>query len=729
MGPQTFHQAAESLRLGLGSHTTMSACHALKRAIRRWIVPGSVLAALVFAVAGGIAAPAQRHNLVLITLDTTRADHLGSYGWKDARTPNLDALARRGTRFVRCDTAAPVTLPSHATILTGLFPPRTGVRDNGTFVLSDRVETVAERLAAHGYDTAAVVSAIVLARRHGLNQGFRVYDDDLGAGYAAGTEVAERQAEPTTASALAIAARLKPPFFLWVHYYDPHEEYRPPTRFAAAATGPTRLYDGEIAAVDDQIGVLLAKLLKDVDVVVVGDHGEMLGEHGELHHGLLLYRAARRVPLILAGPGVPAGRTQECLVRTADVAPTLLALAGVPHSQGPGAMDGESLLSLSGKDCGRTSYSESFLPFFAYKWYPLRSLSTDRFFYLHAPKSSLYQIPSDPDEKTDIGSEQPGALRLWEKRLRDQLLKTAGETLDSEVRAENVLSEEQRRQLASLGYTSGGSGGAVRPDLPDPRSMADVADALHDAAAAIQQGKCKEALPRLQEIVKKDPHNFPALTLAGNCLEDAGRWDSALALFQRASKENELSAVPVANAAGCLKKLGRRAEAEKEYRRALALDASQGAAASNLAQLLGERGERAQALRVLDASVAAGSYSAEVHLERGLIEVELNRLDDALRDFREAARRDPANPIPLENAARAAFRLGRHRESVLFYEQLLRLQPGRGDLWKTAGALYFYELKDATDAERCFRRALTLETDPGEREKIEETLEEIGSSS
>jgi arylsulfatase A-like enzyme/Flp pilus assembly protein TadD len=707
----------------------MSASNALKRAAWSGIVPAMIAAGLVGSVAAApkpAATPDKpRRSLVLITLDTTRADHLGSYGWKAARTPNLDALAARGIRFVRCDTAAPVTLPSHATILTGLYPPRTGVRDNSTFVLADRMETVAERLAAHGYDTAAVVSAIVLARRHGLNQGFRIYDDDLGAGQSADTEVAERQAEPTTAVALAAAAKLKAPFFLWVHYYDPHEEYQPPTRFTSLG-GPTRLYDGEIAAVDEQIGVLLSKLPKDVDVVVVGDHGEMLGEHGEQHHGLLLYRAARRVPLILAGPGVPSGRTQECLVRTADVAPTLLELAGVPT---PPGLDGKSLLSMPGKTCDRTSYSESFLPFFAYKWYPLRALSTDRFFYLHAPKSSLYQIPSDPDETTDVGPEQPGALGLWEKRLRDQL-KAAGEELEPEIRPENVISEEQRRQLASLGYVgSSGGGGAVRRDLPDPRAMAAIADALHDAGADIQQGKCKEALPRLQEIVKKDPHNFPALTLAGNCLEVAERWESALALFQRASKENELSAVPVANAAGCLKQLGRKAEAEKEYRRALALDSSLGEASSNLAQLLDGRGERAEALRVLDASIAAGSYSSEVYLERGLIQVGLNRIEDALRDFREAARRNPVNPVPLENAARAAYRLGRTRESVQLYEQLLRLQPGRVDLWKTAGALYLYELKDGSGAERCFRRALALETDPGEREKIEQALEEIAALS
>ncbi|HEX6862477.1 MAG TPA: sulfatase, partial [Thermoanaerobaculia bacterium] len=248
--------------------------------------------AFFLALAAAPLAGAPARNLVLITLDTTRADHLGAWGWPHARTPNLDALAARGTRFARCDTAAPITLPSHATILSGLYPPRHGVRDNGTFVLSPKVETVAERLAARGYDTAAVVSAVVLARRHGLDQGFRLYDDDLEAGYAAGTEVAERTAEATTAAALAAAEKLRAPFFLWVHYFDPHDEYRPPSRFADGAKGPHRLYDGEIAYMDEQIGKLLAGLPRDVAVAVVGDHGEMLGEHGEEHHGLLLHHGA-----------------------------------------------------------------------------------------------------------------------------------------------------------------------------------------------------------------------------------------------------------------------------------------------------------------------------------------------------------------------------------------------------------------------------------------------------
>lgn len=667
------------------------------------------------------AVPAQ--SLVLVTLDTTRADHLGSWGWPHARTPHLDALARRGTRFVRCDTAAPITLPSHATILTGLFPPRHGVRDNGTFALPDRFDTVAELLAARGWDTAAVVSAIVLARRHNLSQGFRIYDDDLGAGYTAGTEVSERQAEATTAAALAAAGKLKAPYFLWVHYFDPHEEYRPPTGFSDRAAGPHRLYDGEISYMDEQIGRLLAGLPKDARIVVVGDHGEMLGEHGEEHHGLLLNAGSRRVPLILAGPGIPSGRAEECLVRTADVAPTLLALAGAPV---PGGLDGQALLPLGKRNCDRMSYSESFLPFFSYKWYPLRALSTDRFLYVHGPQSSLYQLPSDPGEKNDLAAQQPSALRLWDRRLRE-LLKAAGEPLDAPVRQETVLSEEQRAQLASLGYLGGGgSGGAVRGDLPDPRKMTDLARSLHDAAALVQNNKCGEALPALQDIVRRDPRNFPALSLTGFCLEQTGRLDSALSTFRQAGRENELSAVPVANAAGVLLKLGRRDEAEKEYRRALVLDPSLGEAASNLARLLREKGKREEALKVLELAVAAGSHAEEVFEERGLIHAELGHLAEALRDFRESARRNPLDPVPLENGAHAAYRLGQFREAAQLFERLLQIQPNRLDVWKTLGAVQLYELKEEENALRSFRRALTLEVDPAEREKLAALVRELG---
>jgi arylsulfatase A-like enzyme/Flp pilus assembly protein TadD len=682
--------------------------------------------ALLTAAVAGFAAPkpARRApNLVLITMDTTRADHLGAWGYPLAHTPNLDALAARGTRFARCDTAAPITLPSHTTILTGLFPPRHGVRDNGTFVLAPKVETLAGRLAAHGYDTAAVVSAVVLARRQGLDQGFRVYDDDLGTGYAQGSVVSERTADATTAAALKAMGGLKAPFFLWVHYYDPHEEYRPPTRFADAAKGPNRLYDGEIAFMDEQIGELLKRLPKETDVLAVGDHGEMLGEHGEATHGLLLYRAARRVPLLLAGPDIPAGKVSDCLVRTVDVTPTLLALAG----QKAAGLDGRSLLPLpSGASCSRETYTESFLPFFAYKWYPLRSLGDDRFLYMKGPKSgSLYDLKADPGESRDLAPTQGKSAQGWEGKLV-ALLRALGEKLNAPIRPENILSADQRSQLASLGYLGGVAEGPVTGDLPDPRAMTGIARDLHAATQTAQEGHCDQALPRLQAIVKQDPHNFPALSLAGFCLRQAGRNESALNLFQRAEKENDLSAVPITDAAGCLLDLGRKPEAEKEFRRALALDPAQAVAASALARMLRQRGDRKGAEAVLDTALRAGAHEPEVYLERGVARGESGNLEGALADFREAARRAPANPVPLENAARTAYDLKRFRDASLFYEQLLRIAPNRADLWKTEGAIYLYELEDRDGALRCFRRALFLETDPGEKAKLEGLVKELG---
>jgi len=675
----------------------------------------------VAVASGGEARP----NLLLVTLDTTRADHLGSYGWPHAKTPNLDGLARRGTRFTRCDTAAPITLTSHASLLTGLFPFRHGVRDNGTFALKPGIATLAERLREAGYDTAAVVSAIVLARRHGLDRGFRVYDDDLGAGYAAGTEVGERQAEATAESALALLATLRPPFFLWVHFFDPHEEYRPPTRFAETVGGPHRLYDGEIAYVDEQLGRLLAALPGRTVVAAVGDHGEMLGEQGELTHGLLLARGVRRVPLLFAGPGIPMGAVEEELVRTVDLAPTLAALAGIELAR---EIDGRSLLPLPsrGGTRSRASYSESFLPFFAYKWFPLRSISDGRYLYLEAPHPALLELASDPAEEHDLVAEQPAVAHQLRARLA-AWVESAGQTLGGQLRAENVLSEEQRRGLASLGYLTGSSsGGEISSDLPDPRRMVDVAIRLGQASRQVGHGGCKEIERDLRGIVARDPHNFPALNLAGFCLKEQGRIPEAKSLFERAIAENGLSAVPVANLAGCYLALGQRAEAEREYRRALTLDPTQSESATNLARLLRESGRGEAAIAVLDSAWGAGGRTPAIYLERGLAHAKAGRLAPALADFREAARRDPLNPVPLENGARAAYQLGQKRLAVQIYEQLLRLSETRGDLWKALGAIYLYDLESPADARRAFARALALEADAAERRKLEELLASLG---
>jgi len=670
-----------------------------------------------------VAAPeTPRPNVVLITLDTTRADHLGSYGWTHARTPNLDALARRGARFERCDTAAPITLPSHATILTGLFPPRHGVRDNGTFALPERVETVASRLRAGGYDTAAVVSAIVLARRYGLDRGFRIYDDDLGTEPAAGTEASERPAEATTRAALAALSKLHAPFFLWVHYFDPHEEYRPPARIAAKVGGPHRLYDGEIAYADEQIGALLAAVPSPADVVAVADHGEMLGERGEPTHGLLLYAAARRVPLILAGPDVPGGRAVPCLVRTADVAPTILSWARIPAPEG---LDGISLLPLpAAPDCRRTSYTESLLPFFAYHWYPPRTLSDGRLLYLRSPGGALYDLAADPAEERDLAAQQPAVAQAWERRLED-FLGGQGEKPEGEVASPRPVADEDARKLLSLGYLGGGGGGLVDPKLPDARSLTGVARQIHESTRQMQQDRFADALPTLKTVLRRDPNNFTALTLAARCLQETGQCDEALPLLRRAAAENPRSEVPIVNAGGCLLELGRKDEAMGEFRRALVLDPTQAESATNLAHLLRDEGDRTGALAVLDRAITAGSHAPMVFLERGLVLAEGGRVAEALESFREASRRDPANPLPLENAARAEYRLGRYGESAALYERLAVLSPS-SETWRTLGAIYLSQLADRGNALRCFREALRLELDPAVREEIKKMVEELG---
>ncbi|MDX1630513.1 MAG: sulfatase, partial [Thermoanaerobaculia bacterium] len=448
----------------------------IQRPTRSLLVGLTVLALVPPALAGEVAQyePAGPPNLLLITLDTTRADHLGAWGWEHARTPILDELAGRGMRFVRADASVPVTLPSHASILTGLHPPRHGVRDNGTFALARAQTTVVERLRERGYDTAAVVSAAVVARRYGLDQGFGRYDDDLP---ATGRTV-ERNAVATTRAALGLLEDLRPPFLLWIHYFDPHEPYEAPAELRRELDGPTPAYDAEIAHVDRELGRILDRIPDDTVTVLVGDHGEMLGDHGELTHGIFPYRGARRVPLLLAGPGIPPGSV-DCLVRTVDVAPTLLELAGAPV---PDGLDGESLLPLLGSpgECAdRPSYTESFQPYLSFGWYPLRSFSDGRWLLVHGPEDRLYDLESAAAETRNVASAHPERAR----EMRDRLVRTLeamGETLEPEIEPDVVPTGEEAERLRSLGYVSGGrQSHRLEGELPDPHGKIPVIQDLH----------------------------------------------------------------------------------------------------------------------------------------------------------------------------------------------------------------------------------------------------------
>lgn len=688
---------------------------------------------------GATSSSASPAPIVLVTLDTTRADHLGAWGWPHARTPHLDALAARGVRFARCDAAAPITLPSHATILTGRYPPRHGIRDNAIFTLPAAEASVAEDLQAAGWETAAVVSATVLARHYGLAQGFEHYDDTMissgdGKGSDQG-EAVERRADATTDAVLTLLRDLRAPYFLWVHYYDPHEPYAAPPTWQQNAAGPYAAYDAEIAFMDAEIGRLLRALPERARVVVVGDHGEMLGDGGEPGHGLLLGPGARRVPLIIAGvdqpkAGVPSGAkaggsTVDCLVRTADVAPTIRALAGLAAGD---EIDGASLLPLiHGSACDATalSYTESFLPFFSYRWYPLRTLSDGRELYLHGRRPGLYDLAKDPRESNDLAATRPQAVTAWKQRL-EQVLADMGASFDASPGTAQPLSDEERARLASLGYVAGGSsGGAVRGDLPDPRDMVDVARIIQESHDLVDAGRCDEALPKLTAVLRRDPNNVPAYNQSGLCLQSSGRLRSALNAFRRAAEVNPQSVVPVRNAGNVLIQLGDLKAAEETFARALALDPRSPGVAANLSNLRRSRGDTNGARAALDTAEAAGSQHPGIAIERGMIAAAAQDFAAAFEAFTTAVERSPRDPVALENAAKAGALSQQPARAAALYRRLLAITPDRTDAWLALATVLFQQLDDKDGARTALQRAIELEPDPASRSRLEGYLRQL----
>ena len=479
-------------------------------------------------------------DILLITVDTTRADHIGAYGDREARTPRIDRLASEGVLFERAIAAAPITLPAHASILTGRYPFAHGVRNNGNFSLNDQ-STLATWLHGRGYRTAAFVSAFVLDRRFGLNAGFDHYDDRMddssgrnaapadggdratasaggGGGAAPQIVTKERRGDRTARAAidwLNANGRDERPWFVWVHLYDPHDPYDPPSPLREAFA--TRPYDGEIAFADEAIGSVLdavAGLGRPAPplVAVVGDHGESLGEHDEATHGVFVYDATLRVPMLVAWPGrLPAGARVAGIVRGVDLAPTLLELA--VHAV-PEKIDGLSLVSVmhernrSGAPATSdplvpgSAYSETYFPLFNMNWAPLRALQDDRWKFIDAPDPELYDLSADAREQTNLAAREPARAAAL-KRALDGI--TGGQT---GAMSERPMDAETAQKLAALGYV-GASNRGVAPSSdgthPDPKSMIGVFNRLQQANAALQRGRLGEAEAIAREVHAREP--------------------------------------------------------------------------------------------------------------------------------------------------------------------------------------------------------------------------------
>jgi arylsulfatase A-like enzyme/Flp pilus assembly protein TadD len=426
-------------------------------------------------------------SVLLVTIDTLRADRVGAYGATGVETPTLDALAARGVLFEQAMAPVPLTLPSHASLLTGQYPPTHGVRHNAIFVLPDEIETLAEKFGGAGYATGAVIGAAVLDPEFGLRQGFDHYDAEIPEHRASSAGFFERSATEVTDAALAWLADVDGPYFLWVHYYDVHGGYNPPEPFAERFE--KRPYDGEAAYVDQELGRLLSTVEPQAPVVAVtSDHGEGLGEHGEASHTYLIYDSVLHVPLIVAGPGVPSGRRVPGVVANTGVAATLLRLAGVPALARTDVGDLSPLWQDEAAAGDGFAYAESLAGELDHGWAPIHAIRSDAHLYIRAPRPELFDLATDPRQLVNLLPEHEAThaktVERDEARI-DRLLAAAPELRPVEV------DDETRAQIEALGYVV--PKGEVVRNGADPKDVHRLADVAYRALALLMAKRHEEA--------------------------------------------------------------------------------------------------------------------------------------------------------------------------------------------------------------------------------------------
>ncbi len=470
-------------------------------------------------------------NLLIFTLDTVRADRLGCYGYSLLESPNIDLLAANGIVFDEAYAAAPITLPSHTTLFTGLYPPSHGVRDNTSYRLSDRALTLAEILKARGYRTGAIVGSFVLDSMYGLDQGFMSYDDQLADSTALPEHsefpsrgdivklrtISERPASAVTDRAVSWLNQNKDEnFFLWVHYFDAHYPYAPPP--AIRARYPDSPYDGEIAYVDENVGRILsvveaAGLLDETLIVVTGDHGEGLGDHGENTHSVLIYDSTIRVPLIVHYPKkLPRGKRIDKPVTLADVLPTVLEILGV---EVPPGLDGVSLTGVmdGSLEKGRVIYSETMFPYLNYGWSKEQSIRDSRWKYILSTNPELYRIDEDRFENRNLFQEEPEVAARYDSLLGSKLQDDASG--DTGLAEDAGLSTNDRERLLALGYVSSNPPPEGKASLKDPKEMIQFHELISRGYETMDRGEVAEALDIFQRVIDGDPGNVTALNLSG----------------------------------------------------------------------------------------------------------------------------------------------------------------------------------------------------------------------
>jgi arylsulfatase A-like enzyme/Tfp pilus assembly protein PilF len=621
----------------------------------RALLIGSFLVWMPATFAASNSAP----NVVVVTIDTLRADHLGCYGYKQIRTPSIDALAAEGARFERAYTVVPVTLPSHTVMFTGTYPMLSGMHDFSGNNLSQQQPTLASVLKQSGYATGAVIGAAVLDSRFGLNQGFDFYYDHFDFSRLEEANLDEMERPGNVVADLALdwlGKNSQKKFFLWMHLYDPHFPYRPPEPYNHEyATQP---YDGEIAFADEQFGRLV-RLLKEKGlyqntvIVLSGDHGESLGEHGEKTHGFFIYNATMHVPLIIRLPGKSAGLTVANPVSLIDLMPTILAAVGVEI---PAQVQGRSLLpSLRGKpgEGDRLLYGETFLPRLHFNWSELRGAENAKYHFIDAPRPELYDLTKDPGETRNLLSEKKAVAEEMRAKLAGLIRKySAGKEMAEKTGLDPALME-RLKSLGYAGFSGGGNPTITSHDLTDPKDRIVTYELISEAIADSQHGRYPESIEKLKAALKTDPQSVPVHYLQGLNYYRLKMFSESVDELQKVVQASPDYALAVFNLGMAQAHAGQIDAAIGSLQRALQLDATNFDAAFNLGVAYLQQKQLEPAALAFRQSVAINPKFARGHRALGETLIYQDKLDEAISELRRAVALAPQEPSVHESLAKA----------------------------------------------------------------------------
>ena len=683
-----------------------------------FLLQRAALLTLVAAAACARPAPAPpppaARNLLVITIDTLRADRVGIYGATSVATPNLDRLAKAGAFARRATVQTPLTRPSHVSMFSGRYPAEHGIRDNVAPPLGGDVPLLADLLKTAGFHTAAFVSSIVLARPSGLERGFDTYSDrfDVAEDDARFLNTIQRRGDVATDEAVTwIRAHAQQRFFAWVHLYDPHDPYEPPGRYAVDYAD--RPYDGEVAWSDELVGRLLAALAEAgvadrTLVVATSDHGEGLGEHGEAVHGYFIYETTLHVPLIVGGPGVKAGTAIEAVTRSVDLLPTVLEMLG--FADRTPANSGRSLAAALGGTALRDepSFAESLVPSVHYGWSDLRSIRDGRWKFIRAPRPELYDLDRDPGELANLVAIEPARVRM----LRDALEARLRTERAPAPAAAGAISPELAEKLGALGYVSAARPARPGSALADPKDMLEqyktLNAAMRQGLIALREKRPQAAAGHFQELLREGVDSFEVHYYLGRAFTAMRRPRDAVAEYeQAAAKMPEYGPAHVAivdgrlaigdlagaleaarrgqaavpseprlfeHEADLLRRRGDRAAAAAVQAKVVAMAPSDALAKVRLGELYRDLGRSEEAIGLLRDAVTLDPEPASYWNSLGMLLGGADRLDEAERAFAEAIGRDPDDPQFTYNRALVLQRLGRAAEAA----DLFRRAAARG---------------------------------------------------